>query len=236
MGRERGQRIRWTALSVAAHAGALALVSATPARPERPAIEVLIARGPVAPRPGGLAPPRPPPATARRASGPASRGGGHRGIPVPRTVPDALPVVEVEAVPAGADEVLPLGGTPFAGEGGAGVGSGTGHGGGTRGSGGTDEADAGPPWLRKNVLRKIQRYVDRKPYPRLAELMGWRGTVRVRFVVRTDGSVEGVEVVTSSGYEVLDRAAVDAVKRAAPYDRPPAEQAVIVPVVWYLPT
>jgi len=44
---------------------------------------------------------------------------------------------------------------------------------------------------------------------------GGPGKVLVRFSVRTDGTVEGVEVVESSGSSILDREALEAVRRAA---------------------
>jgi len=45
--------------------------------------------------------------------------------------------------------------------------------------------------------------------------------VKVRFVIRSDGTVQDVEVVEGSGYPLLDRAAVEAVERAAPFPEPP---------------
>ncbi|WP_237758202.1 energy transducer TonB [Anaeromyxobacter sp. PSR-1] len=142
-----------------------------------------------------------------------------------------------------AEEVLPLGGEPsFAGDGVGdgpfvpGGGSGGGRGGRAGGEGADGDAgDAGPPWLRQAVLRQVQQQIDRDPYPPAAELMGWSGTVRVGFTILTDGSVADLRVVESSGHGVLDRAALAAVRKAAPYPRPPVDQPVIFPVVWYLP-
>ena len=48
-----------------------------------------------------------------------------------------------------------------------------------------------------------------------------RGEVRVAFTVTGAGSVTGIRVVRSSGSDVLDRAAVDTVRRAAPFPRIP---------------
>jgi protein TonB len=49
-------------------------------------------------------------------------------------------------------------------------------------------------------------------YPRLARERGWQGLVALRVEVLADGSVGQVEVETSSGYGVLDRAALSAVR------------------------
>ena len=50
-------------------------------------------------------------------------------------------------------------------------------------------------------------------YPREALSRGIGGTVQVRAVVASDGSVERMEVATSSGNRYLDRAAMEAVRR-----------------------
>ena len=49
-------------------------------------------------------------------------------------------------------------------------------------------------------------------YPLLAREKGYEGTVYLRVLVRADGRVERLAVDRSSGYEILDRAAVDSVK------------------------
>lgn len=54
---------------------------------------------------------------------------------------------------------------------------------------------------------------DPKPeYPALARRRGWQGATLVAVEVSADGSVVAVEVATSSGYGVLDRAALRAVR------------------------
>jgi periplasmic protein TonB len=50
-------------------------------------------------------------------------------------------------------------------------------------------------------------------YPRIARESGWEGTVVVRVAIQPDGHPEMIEVRKSSGYPVLDEAAVDAVKK-----------------------
>ncbi len=83
-----------------------------------------------------------------------------------------------------------------------------------------------------NVRARLQA---RKTYPSAARALGWEGRVAVRFVVGPSGSVSRVEVQKGSGFEVLDRAAVDLVHRSAPYPAPPGgEIAVSVPVHYSL--
>lgn len=55
-----------------------------------------------------------------------------------------------------------------------------------------------------------------KNYPRLARERGIEGVVRLRFKVNMSGAVEKVEIVESSGSELLDSASIRAVNRAAP--------------------
>lgn len=49
-------------------------------------------------------------------------------------------------------------------------------------------------------------------YPLAARRAGYEGKVIVKALIQTDGSAERVEVKKSSGYELLDRAALEAVK------------------------
>ena len=71
-------------------------------------------------------------------------------------------------------------------------------------------------------------------YPAVARKMGWEGKVVVAFLVLSDGSVRDVRVVQGSGHSALDRGAVEAVRKAAPFPRPPAEAEIITPVVYRL--
>jgi protein TonB len=50
-------------------------------------------------------------------------------------------------------------------------------------------------------------------YPRRAERLGWQGAVLCALTVRSDGTVERVDVLESSGRRMLDRAAVEALLR-----------------------
>lgn len=60
-----------------------------------------------------------------------------------------------------------------------------------------------------------------KFYPAWARQRGFEGIVGVRFNILPSGRVEGVKVVRPCNYEVLNRAACEAVERAAPFTRPP---------------
>jgi TonB family protein len=79
----------------------------------------------------------------------------------------------------------------------------------------------------------IQAAIERtKNYPRLARERGIEGVVYLRFRLDSAGGIETVEVVTSSGYEILDTASVRAVYRAAPM--PLVQGWIEVPIAYVL--
>lgn len=70
------------------------------------------------------------------------------------------------------------------------------------------------------VVTKLKRALR---YPPAARRDRLRGEVLIRFTVLASGSIDGVRVARSSGSPVLDKAALDTVRRAAPFpDIPPA--------------
>lgn len=82
-------------------------------------------------------------------------------------------------------------------------------------------------------------FARHKQYPRLAQMRGWQGTARVRLEIAADGSVVSTAISESSGHDILDRQALEMVKKATPLPQPPEQlrnQAftVIVPVVFRL--
>jgi protein TonB len=77
-----------------------------------------------------------------------------------------------------------------------------------------------------------------REYPAMARQQGLQGTVTVRVAIRGDGSIAAVTVASSSGHKGLDKAAVSAVRRSAPF-KPPAgfglgEVTVEIPIVYRL--
>lgn len=68
------------------------------------------------------------------------------------------------------------------------------------------------------VVSKLRRAIR---YPAAARRQRLRGEVHVQFTVSGNGGIGGVRVVKSSGHELLDRAALETVRRAAPFPRIP---------------
>lgn len=75
-------------------------------------------------------------------------------------------------------------------------------------------------------------------YPALAKSMGWQGKVMLKVQVSEEGLSDAVEIEHSSGYEILDESAIEAIKqwRFTPAKRAetPIASSVIVPIIFTL--
>ena len=60
-------------------------------------------------------------------------------------------------------------------------------------------------------------------YPQASVRYGIYGSLRMLVVIRQDGSLDDIQILSSSGYAVLDEAAITIVRRAAPYSPFPPE-------------
>ena len=67
--------------------------------------------------------------------------------------------------------------------------------------------------ILQQIMRKIE---DAKRYPGAARRMGIEGKAIVRFKLKPQGQVEAIEIVESSGSEILDRASLQTVRDAVP--------------------
>jgi periplasmic protein TonB len=82
-----------------------------------------------------------------------------------------------------------------------------------------------------NIRNKI---IGNLNYPAIARRMGWTGRVSVAFTVCVDGSVEELSVVESSGFPILDKNALETIRKSCPLPKPPVRTALIMPVVYRL--
>lgn len=70
----------------------------------------------------------------------------------------------------------------------------------------------------KVFLAQVRQRIDRyKNYPYAARRRLETGRVTVRFVIRPDGSIDGLQVIKKSASSLLDEAALKAVRDAAPF-------------------
>lgn len=71
-------------------------------------------------------------------------------------------------------------------------------------------------------------------YPSMAQKMGWGGKVVVAFVIMENGSASNIHVVESSGIPLLDRSALETIRRASPFPHPPVKAEIVIPVLFKL--
>lgn len=75
-------------------------------------------------------------------------------------------------------------------------------------------------------------------YPAIAQSRGWEGKVLLKVQVSNEGLSDAVEIERSSGYEILDESAIEAVKkwRFTPAKRgeTPIASSAIVPIIFIL--
>lgn len=90
-------------------------------------------------------------------------------------------------------------------------------------------------WLAESLWRRV---AELKRYPHSARLNGQEGKVILKAVIRSDGHLIDVTVQKSSGHQILDAAAVEAVKLACPLHMKHAinkpEIVVSLPIVYSL--
>jgi len=99
------------------------------------------------------------------------------------------------------------------------------------------QARAEPPVPKRNKAEEdaaIQRFaklvskqfdVSERDYPRLARDRRWQGTTELLLNFQADGKLGEVRVATSSGYEILDRRALELLNRMKLPALPPEIQA-----------
>ncbi|MFZ3012203.1 MAG: energy transducer TonB [Nitrospira sp.] len=99
------------------------------------------------------------------------------------------------------------------------------------------EIKADHRWLAESLWRRV---AELKRYPSSARISGQEGKVILKAVIRSDGHLADVSIQRSSGYELLDAAAIEAVKLACPLhmkhalDKP--QIVVSLPIVYSLLT
>jgi TonB family protein len=62
-----------------------------------------------------------------------------------------------------------------------------------------------------------QKIENAKMYPHWAREAGYEGIAKIRFAILSDGKLGEVSIIDSSGYDILDNAAIAAIEKAAPF-------------------
>lgn len=105
----------------------------------------------------------------------------------------------------------------------------------THSSGSSDSPERARQRYLKEHFAYIRDIITKNlSYPYMARKMGWEGRVTVSFVVSEDGSASDIKIIESSGFDLLDKNAVDTVRKVSPFPRPPVRAEVVVPVVYRL--
>ena len=84
-----------------------------------------------------------------------------------------------------------------------------------------------------------REFAKHKQYPRVAQMRGWQGTTRIELQIDAAGNVTTSRIAESSGYEMLDKQAMEMVRKASPLPLPPEalhgrEFTIVVPVAFKL--
>jgi len=173
---------------------------------------------------GPLAMPRLRSAPRPAARAPAAR----RPAPQPLVAPTALP--ELLPVPGPLEEPLEDGPDPGPVEPVARVGGREGDALGGVPVGGEVSATAPIP-ARPADLAAVRAGIARTAvYPAVAQARHWQGRPVLSFTLLADGTIDDLLVRQGSGYACLDEAALEAVRRAAPFPAPGVAVQIIVPV------
>ena len=68
------------------------------------------------------------------------------------------------------------------------------------------------------ILAQIRALIEAaKRYPLMAQRRGLEGTASVSFQIQADGSIQTLKIIRSSGSDILDEAALQTIKQAAPF-------------------
>lgn len=74
----------------------------------------------------------------------------------------------------------------------------------------------------RTYLKDVQQIIDANwKYPELALQYGLQGTVLIEFVIMENGRVEGLKLIRSSGFRLLDQEVLRAIMASSPFGRLP---------------
>lgn len=92
------------------------------------------------------------------------------------------------------------------------------------------------PALAADWSGQVARLVaSKQTYPTAAQMRGDEGTVKVRVLVGSDGTVQNTELVAGSGSALLDKEALALPKKVGKFPAPDAGQtSIVLPLTWKL--
>ena len=81
-----------------------------------------------------------------------------------------------------------------------------------------EDLDAARGYYSGQLTREIAKH---KQYPKIAQMRGWQGEAQIDLHLDGNGNVLSSKISTSSGYDALDKQALEMVKKATPFPAPP---------------
>jgi protein TonB len=76
--------------------------------------------------------------------------------------------------------------------------------------------------VRSQYKSLLEREIGKhKQYPRIAQMRGWQGEALVELVIDEGGRLASVRIQTSSGHDVLDKQALEMVRKTVAASPPP---------------
>ncbi|MEK6197602.1 MAG: energy transducer TonB [Desulfobacterales bacterium] len=99
-------------------------------------------------------------------------------------------------------------------------------------SSGVSRQEMGHHYVKAHFIY-IKKIIEKNiSYPPMARRMGWQGKVVVSFIVCSNGKVENLQIVESSGHVQLDKNALETVKQVEPFPSPPVRVKLVLPVMY----
>ena len=84
---------------------------------------------------------------------------------------------------------------------------------------------------RKDHFIYIRELITRQlVYPPLARRMNWSGKVVLAFTIDEDGSASEIRIMETSGFIILDKSAIETIRKVAPFPKPPVRSEIVVPI------
>lgn len=80
-------------------------------------------------------------------------------------------------------------------------------------------------YIRDKIMKNVS-------YPYIARKRSLTGRVVVSFIVCEKGFANDIKIVESSGYSILDNNAIETIKRASPFPKPPVRAELVMPIVY----
>ncbi len=76
-------------------------------------------------------------------------------------------------------------------------------------------------YIKEHFTYIRDKIMNHLSYPVVARRMGWEGKVMVSFVICEDGGINSIKIIQTSGFGLLDKNAMELIKKASPFPRPP---------------